>query len=218
MGNETIMKNGYFITFEGSECAGKSTHIKLLSKYFLENKINCVVTREPGGTEIGEEIRQIVKHHAGKNPVADETELLLFAASRAQHMREVIIPALQDGSYVICDRFADSTVAYQGYARGLNMDFIRTLNRFATIGRSPDLTIILDLTPEESLARRIERNENDRIEAEDISFHSKVRDAFLKIASEEPRRVKIISSAGSIGSVHSEIVKTVKKAIASIPK
>ncbi|MFA6566624.1 MAG: dTMP kinase [Victivallales bacterium] len=212
------MGNGYFITFEGSECAGKSTHIKLLSKYLLENKINCVVTREPGGTEIGEEIRNIVKHHAGKNPVADETELLLFAASRAQHMREVIIPALQNGSYVICDRFADSTVAYQGYARGLSLDFIRTLNRFATIGRSPDLTIILDLTPEESLARRIERNENDRIEAEGISFHSKVRDAFLKIASEEPRRVKMISSAGSIGSVHSEIVKTVKNATAAIPK
>ena len=212
------MGNGYFITFEGSECAGKSTHIKLLSKYFMENKISCVVTREPGGTEIGEEIRQIVKHHAGKCPVADETELLLFAASRSQHMREVIIPALQNGSYVICDRFADSTVAYQGYARGLNMDFIRTLNRFATIGRSPDLTIILDLTPEESLARRITRNENDRIEAEDISFHSKVRDAFLKIASEEPNRVKIISSAGSIASVQNEIVKTVKNAITSIPK
>ncbi len=212
------MTQGYFITFEGSECAGKSTHIKLLSKYFLENKANCVVTREPGGTEIGEEIRQIVKHHAGKTPVADETELLLFAASRAQHMREVIIPALQNGSYVICDRFADSTVAYQGYARGLNLDFIRTLNLFATIGRKPDLTIILDLTPEESLARRITRNENDRIEAEDISFHSKVRDAFLKIASEEPNRVKIISSAGSIASVQNEIVKTVKNAIASIPK
>ena len=212
------MSQGYFITFEGSECAGKSTHIKLLSKYFMEHKIDCVLTREPGGTELGEEIRNIVKHHAGKNPVADETELLLFAASRAQHMREVIIPALQDGSYVICDRFTDSTVAYQGYARGLNMDFIRTLNRFATIGRSPDLTIILDLTPEESLARRIERNENDRIEAEDISFHSKVRDAFLKIASEEPRRVKIISSAGSIASVHNEILKTVKNAITTIPK
>ncbi len=212
------MAHGYFITFEGSECAGKSTHIKLLSKYFLENNIKCVLTREPGGTEIGEGIRSIVKHHAGKNPVADEAELLLFAASRAQHMREVIIPALQNGEYVICDRFTDSTVAYQGYARGLNMDFIRTLNRFATIGRSPDLTVILDLTPEESLARRIERNENDRIEAEDISFHSKVRDAFLKIASEEPHRVKIISSAGSIASVHNEIVKTVKNAIAAIPK
>ncbi len=212
------MENGYFITFEGSECAGKSTHIKLLSKYFMEHKIDCVITREPGGTEIGEEIRNIVKHHAGKNPVADEAELLLFAASRAQHMREVIIPALQKGDYVICDRFTDSTVAYQGYARGLNMNFIRTLNCFATIGRSPDLTIILDLTPEESLARRIERNENDRIEAEDISFHSKVRDAFLKIASEEPKRVKIVSSAGSIDSVHNEILKTVKNAIASIPK
>lgn len=212
------MPQGYFITFEGSECAGKSTHIKLLSRYFREQEINCVVTREPGGTEIGEEIRNIVKHHAGKNPVADETELLLFAASRAQHMREVIIPALQNGSYVICDRFTDSTVAYQGYARGLNMDFIRTLNRFATIGRSPDLTIILDLTPEESLARRIRRNENDRIEAEDISFHSKVRDAFLKIASEEPQRVKTISSAGSIDSVQNEILRTVKNAIASISK
>jgi dTMP kinase len=212
------MANGYFITFEGSECAGKSTHIKLLSKYFAEHKIDCAITREPGGTEIGEEIRSIVKHHAGKNPVADETELLLFAASRAQHMREVIIPALQNGSYVICDRFTDSTVAYQGYARGLNMDFIRALNRFATIGRSPDLTVILDLTPEESLARRIERNESDRIEAEDLSFHSKVRDAFLKIASEEPGRVKIISSAGSIDSVHNEILRTVKNAIASISK
>ncbi|MFZ2658274.1 MAG: dTMP kinase [Victivallales bacterium] len=216
------MRRGFFITFEGAECAGKSTHIRMLEDYFRKKNIRYVLTREPGGTEIGEEIRNIVKHHAGKSPVSDEAELLLFAASRAQHMREVILPALSGGTNVICDRFTDSTVAYQGYARGLDLKFIQTLNRFATMGRSPDLTIILDLTPEESQERIRQRNEkekiHDRIENEHVSFHIKVRNAFLKLAEEEPDRVKLISSARNIEIVHNDIVKAVENAVASLPE
>ncbi|HBC85487.1 MAG TPA: dTMP kinase [Lentisphaeria bacterium] len=215
-------RRGIFITFEGAECAGKSTHIRLLEKYFQKKKIKYVLTREPGGTEIGEEIRTIVKHHAGKNPVSDEAELLLFAASRAQHVREVIIPALQKGTSVICDRFTDSTVAYQGHARGLDLKFIGVLNKFASIGRTPDLTVILDLPPEESRARIMERNKldkvHDRIENERVAFHIKVRNAFLKIARAEPKRVKMISSDRPIEAVHNDIVKAVENAIASFPK
>ncbi len=215
------MKKNLFITFEGAECAGKSTHIGMLEDYFRNKKIKYILTREPGGTEIGEEIRNIVKHHAGRNPVSDEAELLLFAASRAQHMRELILPALAEGTNVICDRFTDSTVAYQGYARGLDLKFIDLLNRFATIGRSPDLTVILDLTPEESQARIRERNKkekvHDRIESEHVSFHVKVRNAFLEIAKHEPGRVKIISSARNIEEVHNDIIKAVENAIEKLP-
>lgn len=216
------MKRGFFITFEGAECAGKSTHIKLLAEYFNKKNLPCVITREPGGTEIGEEIRNIVKHHAGKNPVSDETELLLFAASRAQHVKEVILPALVKGTHVICDRFTDSTVAYQGYARGGNLMFIDVLNKFASIGCRPDLTVILDLTPEESQARITDRNKgekiHDRIENEHVSFHIKVRNAFLEIAKDEPNRVKIINSARIIDDVHGDIVKAVENAIAKLPR
>ncbi len=215
-------RRGIFITFEGAECAGKSTHIRKLEEYLRKRKMKCLLTREPGGTEIGEEIRAIVKHHAGKNPVSDEAELLLFAASRAQHVREVILPALEKGICVICDRFTDSTVAYQGFARGLDLGFIRTLNNFASIGRAPDITIILDLPPEVSRARIVERNKidkvHDRIENEDVSFHIKVRNTFLKIAKAEPKRVKMISSDRPIDIVHKDIAKAVENAIESLQK
>lgn len=189
---------GVFISFEGPECAGKTTQIRMLNEYFAKRNIDTIVTREPGGTVIGEELRKIVKHHVGETAVVDEAEVLLFAASRAQHVHKVIIPALNSGINVICDRYVDSTTAYQGYGRGLDLSFIETLNRFATAGCMPDLTFVLDLTAEESSERIINREETlfieDRIESAELAFHKKVRQGFLEIARREPQRVKIISA------------------------
>ena len=213
------MKNnrGIFITFEGPECAGKTTQIRLLKSYFESLGREVVVTREPGGTEIGEELRQIVKHHISEIPVTDEAEVLLFAASRAQHVFELIKPALSRGAAVICDRFFDSTTAYQGYARGLNMDFINKLNSFAISGTVPDITILLDLTAEESMDRSSRREETlfveDRIESEKIDFHRRVREGFLKIAEQEPERVKIVSAIDEIGNIHNKIVDLLRPVI-----
>jgi dTMP kinase len=202
-------KKGIFITFEGPECAGKTTQIALLKEYLSEKGKRVIATREPGGTEIGEQIRKIVKHLTGKDAVVDEAEVLLFAAGRAQHVKTVIKPAMDEGVVVISDRFADSTTAYQGYARGINRDFVRKLNEFATCGLKPDITIVLDMPAEEIQKRSSKRQETlfieDRIESEEINFHRKVRNAFIKIAEEEPERVKIISAVQPIETIHAQI-------------
>lgn len=210
-----MQKNkGIFITFEGPECAGKTTQISLLKEYLSELGRDVVVTREPGGTEIGEELRQIVKHHVSDIPVTDEAEVLLFAASRAQHVSELIRPALQRGAVVICDRYYDSTTAYQGYARGLDMEFINQLNLFAISGCKPDITILLDLTAEESMDRSSKREETlfvvDRIESEKLDFHKNVRDGFLKIAEEEPERMKVVPAVDTIENIQSNIKEHIK--------
>lgn len=208
---------GIFITFEGPECAGKTTQIRLLEAYFTKLGRDVIVTREPGGTEIGEELRQIVKHHVSDIPVTDEAEVLLFAASRAQHVSELIKPALKSGSVVLCDRFIDSTTAYQGYARGLDMKFIDKLNNFAITGTIPDITILLDLTAEESIERGSKREETlfvvDRIESEKIDFHKRVRSGFLKIAEQEPERVKLVSAMNTIEKIHTQIVNLLQPLI-----
>lgn len=201
---------GIFITFEGPECAGKTTQIRLLSDYLKNLGRHVLVTREPGGTEVGEELRYIVKHHTGNTAVTDKTEVLLFGASRAQHVIEVIRPALDRGEIVICDRFTDSTTAYQGYARGLDMDFIHQLNNFAVSGCMPDITFLLDLTAEESMERSRNREETllieDRIESEQLDFHKRVREGFLKIAAENPVRMKIISAVDSIENIQKQLI------------
>ena len=210
--------NGIFITFEGPECAGKTTQIRLLKEFCDKRERETVVTREPGGTQIGEELRQIVKHHIGTVPVTDEAEVLLFAASRAQHVAEIIKPALARGAVVICDRFFDSTTAYQGYARGIDMDFIQKLNNFAVSGCIPDMTFLLDLTAEESMKRSRNREETlfvvDRIESEKIDFHRHVRDGFLKIAEKETERIKIINAADTVEHIHNRIVAFLEPVIA----
>jgi len=204
---------GIFISFEGPECAGKTTQIALLSEYLRSKKISVITTREPGGTEIGE---QIVKHLTGPDAVVDEAELLLFAASRAQHVKTFIKPALEQGVTVITDRFMDSTTAYQGYARGIDISFVKQLNSFATIGLIPDITFILDLLPEEIEKRASKRQETlfveDRIESEKIDFHRRVREGFLRIAQEEPERVKVIDAMQEIEAVKSQIIKELNNA------
>lgn len=203
-------KKGIFITFEGPECAGKTTQIKMLRDYLIGIGRDVITTREPGGTEVGEKLRDIVKYHVGSTPITDEAEVLLFAASRAQHIGELIKPALNCGKIVICDRFVDSTTAYQGYARGLDMEFILKLNDFAVSNYMPDITFLLDLTAEESMDRSSKREETllveDRIESEQLSFHKLVREGFLKIANQASDRIKIISAINSIDFIHNEIV------------
>jgi dTMP kinase len=209
--------SGCFITFEGPEGAGKSTQVNMLRHALEKCGIKCIVTREPGGTPLAEQLRDIVKYYEGDEPMTAETELLLFAASRAQHVRNLIKPALADGNVVICDRFYDSTTAYQGYARSLELDFVNRLNLFATAGCKPDLTILLDLPPDAGFLRTAGREEtqglNDRLENEAIDFHVAVRVAFSKIAEQEPERVKIVSALDTPETIHRNIMELLKDVI-----
>lgn len=187
-----------FITFEGLDKAGKSTQIRLLEQRLRDNGHAVLCTREPGGTALGEDIRSLVMKNR-QEAISDETELLLFAASRAQLLREAIWPALERGAVVLCDRFADSTVAYQGYARGMDLDFLRRLNSFTLQDRWPDLTFLLDLTVEESFRRlgkvlKETAAESDRFEIQGQTFHQKVRQGFLDAAQEHPERIRRIDA------------------------
>lgn len=210
---------GLFITFEGIEGCGKSTQARLISEALKAQGIICLVTREPGGTSIGSRIREIVLNPDHKG-MAPETELLLYAADRTQHVREVIRPAIDDGRVVICDRFTDATLAYQGYGRGLDMALIHELNKIAALGTRPDLTMLLDCPVETGIGRALERNSknshmrDDRFEREAMAFHQKVRDGYLCIAHAEPERVKIIDAAKDVGFIHQAIWRIVKERMA----
>lgn len=186
---------GLFITFEGVEGCGKTTQIQHLADHLRRLGRTVRLTREPGGTPAAERVRGLLLDPEMRG-MAPMTELLLYAAARAQHVAEVIRPALAAGCVVLCDRFADSTTAYQGGGRGLPMDDILTLHRLATGGVRPDCTLLLDLPAEEGLARTRGRGAPDRIEGEPLDFHRRVRAEFLRIAAEEPRRITIIDAAG----------------------
>ena len=200
--------HGLFITFEGPEGSGKTTQIKLLEERLKEEGYEVLTTREPGGTMLGEELRRLLMNFQ-EEEITAEAELMMFSASRVQHIKRVILPCLKRGGVVLCDRFIDSTTAYQGYARGLDMQFIRTLNDFAVCGRYPDLTIILDLDVEIGLARTRERYQgktvNDRIEAESRAFHTAVRNGFLEIARKEPGRVKVFDANRPVELVQADV-------------
>jgi len=197
MAKKTI-ENGLFVTFEGPEGSGKTTQIKMLAERLTEQEYEVVTTREPGGTILGEEIRKLlIEFH--EEDIADEAELLLFGAARAQHMRRKILPCLKRGGIVLCDRFVDSTTAYQGYARKLDFGFIQNLHTFSLLGRWPDLTFVLDIDVDTSYQRMNKRYANsapvnDRIEAESRAFHTAVREGFLDIAKKNPGRVKVIDA------------------------
>jgi len=207
------MSKGLFITFEGAEGAGKTTQIQKLKEYFEEQGRKCVVTREPGGTPVAEQLREIVKHHDGPELIVDEAEVFLFAASRAQHVRNLIIPALEEGCIVLCDRFYDSTLAYQGFARGQDMQFLKTVINYAICGCVPDATLLLDLDPEIGFSRTRVREETlgkaDRIEAAGLEFHQAVRRGFLRLAEEDPARIKVVSADQEIESLHQQIVEMI---------
>ncbi len=188
--------SGFFISLEGPEGAGKSTHIRLLEAHLVSLGFDVVLTREPGGTPLAESIRMIVKHHAGPEIMEPLTELLLLEAARAQHVAQVIAPALAAGKVVISDRFMDSTSAYQGFGRGMDLAWIERLNLAATGGIVPDLTFILDLPVEEGFRRTRGRTPeaatDDRFESQTFAFHRKVRDGFLRLAAEAPARFRVI--------------------------
>jgi dTMP kinase len=187
-----------FITFEGGEGCGKSTQSRLLWKKLTQQSIPVILTHEPGGTALGNEIRKALKRKGGST-ISPQAELLLFAASRAQLVAEVIGPALEDGNVVICDRFSHSTVAYQGYGRGLDLTIVETVNSVATGNLKPDLTILLDIPPEQGLARK--RNRKDRFESEDLGFHRRVREGYLRMAAAEPDRWLVIDASLPKGKI-----------------
>ncbi|MBE6404239.1 MAG: dTMP kinase [Lentisphaeria bacterium] len=211
-------RKALFITFEGPEGAGKSTQIKLLKEYLESLGRQVLVTREPGGTPLAEDFRNIVKHYQGEEPLFPATELLLFEAARTQHTNYVIAPALKSGTIVLCDRFADSTEAYQGAGRSLDMDFLLKLNNFAMAGCKPDLTLLFDLPIEVGMERARARvahiaDHNDRLEAEKMDFHQRVRDSFLAIARREPERVKVLDATQSIEELFAEVKGLVNNAL-----
>lgn len=195
---------GLFITIEGVEGAGKTTQLKRLHRHLEQIGYAVVVTREPGGTPIGEAVRQVLLDptHAAMAPV---TELLLYEAARAQHVAELIRPALEEGKAVLCDRFADSTTAYQGAGRALAPQDILTLHNLATGGLWPDLTLVLDLAVKTGLERARNRGRYDRLEQETLLFHEQVREGFLELARLEPDRVKVIDAAQPVDAVAAAI-------------
>ncbi|HUX49032.1 MAG TPA: dTMP kinase [Dehalococcoidia bacterium] len=183
---------GLFITFEGGEGCGKSTQSRLLLKKLEQRNIPVVLTHEPGGTALGNELRKTLKRKRDSS-ISPQAELFLLAASRAQLAAELIRPALEEGKVVLCDRFTHSTMVYQGYGRGLDFTAIKMVNNMATRNLNPDLIILLDISPEQGLARK--RSLKDRFELEDLSFHRRVREGYVKMAAAEPDRWLVIDAS-----------------------
>ena len=198
---------GKFVTFEGGEGAGKSTLLQNVKKYFDDNGIDYVITREPGGLELCEDIRNILKY--GTEKMNYRTELLLFSASRAELVSEFIVPNLNEGKVVLCDRFYDSTRVYQGYAAGISDDEVMKVTNFATAGLVPDVTFYLDIDPEVAFARKGGRDKGDRIEERDLKFHQMVRDGYNKIASKEKRFV-VLDATNSPEKLTNKVIEKLR--------
>ncbi len=205
------MAKGKFITFEGGEGCGKSTQVKLLGESLESCGIKVLTTREPGGTWLSEKIRGLIKDQS-EDPPCDRAELLLFLAARAQLVEKVIMPALESGVWVVSDRFSDSTFAYQGYGRGVDIEKLRALNDFATDGLKPDLTFLLDVPSSVSKSRLHDRqiatsSSADRIELAGDGFHERLRNGFLEMAKKEPSRFVVVDSSREVEAVDAEIEK-----------
>ncbi|MDB2544465.1 dTMP kinase [Woeseiaceae bacterium] len=196
---------GKFITIEGSEGVGKSTNIAFISNYLKSKDITTIETREPGGTKTAEEIRRVLLNTEGET-VPEIAELLLFFAARSFHVENLIKPAINQGHYVICDRFSDATIAYQGYGRGFDIKDINIIAAWVQKNTQPDLTILLDAPAEIGMQRAKNRGSIDRMETEDISFYERVRQGYLKLANEHKDRFIIVDASQSLGSVQAEIV------------
>ena len=198
---------GLFITFEGPDGCGKTTQMKLLAEYLEKKGEEVVLTREPGGKGLGEKVREILLNYDGE--VSDRCESFLFLADRAQNIDIIVNPAVKAGKIVLCDRHIDSTVAYQGYGRGLDIERINMLNNLATNGKKPDLTFVFDVDVETSMKRV--GKEKDRMESAGIDFHNRVRQGYLELAKQEPQRIKVIDATKSIEEIHDEVIKILKK-------
>lgn len=217
---------GKFITFEGPDGAGKTTQLKMAGERLTARGFEVVYTREPGGTAISEQIRRILLDPANREMV-DKTEALLYAAARAQHVEQLIEPAVRAGKVVLCDRFTDSTLAYQGFGRGIDQKLLRLVNDMAVGGMNPQLTIILDLDPGAGLSRVVERqghdngaqynggnnNGKDRLEQESIDFHRRVRDGFLTLAKENPGRYKVVDADRDPADVADEVWEAIREVV-----
>ncbi|MGB6407329.1 MAG: dTMP kinase [Planococcus donghaensis] len=200
---------GYLINLEGGEGSGKSTVLKMLAEALTEKGFSVVCTREPGGIDIAEQIREVILNR--ENTAMDaRTEALLYAAARRQHLVEKIIPALESGSIVLCDRYIDSSLAYQGYARGLGMEEIFAINKFAIDEYMPDLTLYFDVNPKVGLAR-IEKDagrEVNRLDVESMKFHYKVREGYLLLLSKNPERIRLVNAENELPIVFTDALET----------
>ncbi len=209
---------GLFITLEGPEGSGKSTQLENLARHLGEMDVEYVLTREPGGTTIGEQIRQVLLDT--KNcEMTPEAEVLLYSAARTQHVQQIIRPALERGAMVISDRFAESTLAYQGYGRGLDLQSLWQITEFATSGTMPDLVIYLDLDVRVGLARKKSdeiagKDKLNRLDQETLDFHNRVRQGYLKMAHADPERWLVLDAQQSIGHTTSQIIQRIKQLLA----
>jgi dTMP kinase len=212
------MKQGLFITIEGPEGAGKSTILKKMADELTEKGHNVMLTREPGGISIAEEIREVILNP--KNTAMDErTEALLYAAARRQHLAEKVIPALENGYIVLCDRFLDSSLAYQGHARGIGMDEVYSINKFAIEDTMPDITLYFDVEPEVGLGRisKHEGREVNRLDLEAVDFHERVREGYFILLDKFPDRIKTINASKSFDEVYENALDIVERFIAERP-
>lgn len=203
------MNKGLFITFEGIDGCGKSTQLNLLADYLKAKEFETVVTREPGAIGLGEKLREILLNYDGE--VSSNCEAFLFLADRAQHIDTLVKPAIEAGKIVLCDRHTDSTVAYQGYGRGVDLEQIKMLNKLATSGLTPNLTFVFDVDLETSQSR-VGKNK-DRMESAGLEFHQRVKEGFLEIAKAEPDRVKVINSKDSIENIFDNVKSIFEKLI-----
>lgn len=196
------MKKGLFITFEGADGCGKTTQMKLLAEYLTKQGYEVVITREPGGKGLGEKVREILLNYDGE--VSDRCESFLFIADRAQNIDIIVNPAVEAGKIVLCDRHIDSTAAYQGYGRGLDLERINMLNNLATNGKKPDLTFVFDIDVETSMQRV--GKDKDRMESAGKEFHNRVRFGYLELAKQEPQRIKVLDATKSIDEIHTDVI------------
>ena len=208
-------KRGFFLTLEGAEGVGKSTNIEFITQYLEQRGIEYVLTREPGGTQLGEKIRELLLA-VHEESMSELTELLLVFAARAQHLDKIIEPALAAGKWVVCDRFTDATFAYQGAGRGLSMETIGELESMVQGELRPDLTLILDLDPEIGMQRASNRGELDRFEREQMSFFRHVRQGYLDIAQAEPERCTVIDAAKSLEDVKLDLLAALEQGLSKI--
>jgi len=199
------LRRGLFITFEGPEGCGKSTYARMLAEDLKDKKYDCVFTREPGGTLVGEKIRAILLDPRQRN-ISDITETMLFETSRSQIVDEVIVPALKRKEIVLCDRFNDSTLVYQGYAGKVPLKNIRAIDSIVTRGIKPDMTVVLDIDARTGLKRAGRNKDKDRMELRALLFHKRVRKGFLKIARENKKRVKLVKVTGTISETYKKVL------------